>query len=118
MKKFTKTIIGSAACIALSGPAFAEQFIVSLSQPILETNAPVLETLKVSVVDEFEHEGDYIAILDAPNEAHLETLFNVIGPKAVSLKQLPVDWTDDAMAQIDVAARLKFGNELVCGFCS
>ena len=118
MRKISKTIAAAAACVALGSPAFADQFIVSLSEPITEAHARVLETLKIKVVDAFEFEGANIAVLDAPGDAYLETLFNVISPKALSLAALPVDWTDDAMGRIDTAARLMFGTEMTCGFCS
>lgn len=118
MKTISKSIVAATVCAVLGGPALADQFIVSLSDPISQVNPRVLETLRISIVDSFEHEGAHIAILDAPSEAYLETLFNVIVPKAHSVAALPVSWTGEAMGEIDTATRLKFGTEMDCGFCA
>lgn len=118
MTIISRTIAAAAACAALAASAHAEQFILSMPNPITDAYAPVLETLNITVVDSFEYEGAHIAVLDAPGDAWLETLFNVIGQQIHSIESLPLDWTDDAMSGIDTAARMKFGTAMDCAFCS
>ena len=108
----------AAAFATLAAPAMADQFIVALPAPLDAAHAPVLDTLKISVVDAFEHDGTHFAVLDAPGEAYLETLFNVVPARPISLAKLPVDWSDAAMAGLDTGARMRFGTSLACGFCS
>lgn len=119
MKIFAKTTLPAvAALFAFAGPSLADQFLISVSEPFASVNERVLETLKIEVVDGFSHDGQDFVVVNAPNEAYLETLFNSTSVRPLSLQRLAVDWSGEAMAQIDTAQRLKFGAPVACGFCS
>lgn len=118
MKTLAQTTLAAAALIALAGPSLADQFLLSVSEPFDAVNERVLETLKIEVVDRFSHDGRNFVVVDAPNEAYLETLFNSTPIRPLSLQRLAVDWSGEAMAEIETAQRLKFGAPVACGFCS
>lgn len=119
MKRLANTTVSAAAALlALASPSLADQFLLSVSQPFESVNERVLETLKIAVVDRFSHDGRNFVVVDAPNEAYLETLFNSTPIRPLSLQRLAVDWSGEAMAEIETAQRLKFGAPVVCGFCS
>lgn len=119
MKTLAKTALTTAATlVALASPALADQFIVTVSEPLVSVNQRLLDTLRITVIDSFTHDGKTFTVLDAPSEAYVETLFSAISTKPLSLHQLAVDWTGPAMTQIDTTARLRFTAPLDCGFCS
>lgn len=118
MHTLARTALAAAALTALAGPTLADQFIVAVSQPLGAISQPMLDTLKVTIVDGFDFEGRTFVVIDAPGEAYVETLFNVIPAQPLSLHQLPVDWAGAAMADMDPAARMRFGQPVACAFCS
>ncbi|MDG1117488.1 MAG: hypothetical protein P8N72_10200 [Flavimaricola sp.] len=111
-------IMSAATALVLAGPAAADQYIISLSEPLDGVSTGLLDTLKIAVVDSFAYQGENFAVIEAPNDAYLEAFFSAITTTPVSLRQLPIDWTGEAMAAIDTSARLRFGDLITCGFCS
>lgn len=112
------TLSTAAAMIALAGPSLADQFLISVSEPFGAVNERVLETLKIELVDGFSHDGQNFVVVNAPNEAYLETLFNITHIRPLGLQRMAVDWSGEAMLEIETAQRLKFGAPVACGFCS
>ena len=108
------------AVLSLCGvtAAQADQFIISMAEQMPGASEQLLETLHISIVDEFEHDGVHFVVLDAPNTDYLETLFYTLNTEPKSIGVMPVDWASAPMTAMDAGSRIMFGVPTACGFCS
>lgn len=118
MNRFLKTTAAALAALCVSSAAMADQYIVSLDAPLAKVSDKLLGALHMEIVDAFAHDGANFVVLETRGIAYVEAFFNAVSTIPLEVHELPVDWAGPPMAQIDLAARLGFGQRLACGFCA
>lgn len=116
----TRTFLTATALAALcfAVTARAEQFVVRLDAPMTATSAGLRETLKVREIDAFSLDGGWYVVIDAPDEAYVETYLRAAGRSARALNTLNADWAAPGLAGLPLEQRLPFLAPAPCGFCA
>ena len=104
--------------LSIALPANAEQFAVQVNAAYEGASPKLMEALMVTEVESFSQNGSHFVVLEAPNEAYVETFFNAINRNAIELNVVEANWTNPAMQHLSIAQRLGFLREIDCEFCT
>ena len=114
-----KTILATAAIgTLLTAPsAMADQYLARIDAPIGGATAGLLESLKVTEIDAFSHDGAHYVVIEAPDEGYVEAYFFALHRSPSALFTLGADWTGEGLADLTLDQRLRFLTRASCDFC-
>ncbi|MEX3016804.1 hypothetical protein [Gymnodinialimonas hymeniacidonis] len=114
-----KCLVLSAALFATMAalPAAADQFAVQIDAPYEGASPRLMETLRVTVVEDFMHNDAHYLVIDAPTVGYAEAFVVAIHRDAIELHALDADWTNPAMQHLTPAQRLSFLRVIECDTC-
>lgn len=108
----------SAALIAATCSAAADQFAVQATGPVAGASERLLDALHIREVDAVEINGVHFIVLEARDEAYVEAYVFAMNIDATGLYRLEAEWDGAGLSSLPVEARTPFLHETVCEFCT
>ena len=105
----------AAMLASLSTVAMADEYIVTLEEPIEGVSDGLFKSLKIEPLDSFELNGVPYVVLNAPSVVHIETLFSVYGKWPIAVGTFDSGWS--AFADTPLERRLLQSKPMHCRFC-
>ncbi len=115
---FMRLFAATALVTSLSSPAvMADQYVVQIRGPLVETSDGLRSALQVNEIDAFSHEGKTYVVLGAPGEGHLAAYFHASFQAPITLDALGPDWKGPGLEGLTLERRMLFLTPLYCEFC-
>ncbi|MBF9041938.1 hypothetical protein HKCCE4037_01250 [Rhodobacterales bacterium HKCCE4037] len=117
----TRKLIAPAAvtlALTVAQAASAEQFAVQLETAYEGASPRLMETLRITEIEDFSIEDSHFVVIDAPDSAYAEAFILAIGRDAEALHALDADWLNPAMQHLTPAQRLSFLRAVLCDACT
>lgn len=112
-----KILTAAGLALLTASAASAEQFVVQLDGVYQSGDLDLQKALKVSEIATFTEGGRHYLILDAPNDAYIESYLMATHNKVTELGVLDADWTKPVMSELTVTQRLRFSTPIECEIC-
>jgi hypothetical protein len=117
MKKLATIIAATILLSPVANTAQAEQFIVTLEQPLSGNDGALRASLRLFEVDSFQHNQNYVVIFDVEDINALQAYFFAKQLKPLSVLSFPTAWSDAGVEAMVIEARMNILNSVECEFC-
>jgi hypothetical protein len=117
MKKLTPIIAAAILLSSLTNTAQADQFIVTLEQPLSGNDDALRVSLGLFEIDSFQHNQNSVIVFDVENINALQAYFFAKKLKPLSVRSLPNAWSDSGINAMAIDARMDILNYIECEFC-